>query len=350
MHMADALLSPAVGGAMWAATGAAVAYSAHKVREDLDESKIPLMGVAGAFVFAAQMINFTIPGTGSSGHLGGALLLAILLGPEAAFLVVASILAVQGLFFADGGLLALGANVFNMGFFPAFVAYPLIYRRIVGSGPSLDRRRVITGSLLAGVVGLQLGALGVVLETTASGVTELTFQNFVLVMLPIHLVIGVVEGLVTAAVVLFVYRAQPELLARSAARKPLSGLRLKPVLIGLAVAALVVGGALSWFASADPDGLEWSIARVTGTQEELQVDSDAHEAAAQAQEKTAILPDYGLKGAAPDDTGGDGESGASAAAGTSLSGIVGALIVLAVAGTLGFALRRRSAARASARP
>ena len=101
------------------------------------------MGVAGAFVFAAQMLNFAIPGTGSSGHLGGALLLAILLGPEAAFLVMASILAVQALFFADGGLLALGCNIFNLGFFPAFVAYPLVYRRIVGDGPDLRAGRVV---------------------------------------------------------------------------------------------------------------------------------------------------------------------------------------------------------------
>ncbi len=112
-------------------------------------ASIPLMGVAGAFVFAAQMLNFAIPGTGSSGHLGGALMLAILLGPEAAFLVMASILAVQALFFADGGLLALGANIFNLGFFPAFVAYPLIYRKIVGDGPELRTRRVFAGSLLA---------------------------------------------------------------------------------------------------------------------------------------------------------------------------------------------------------
>ena len=341
MHMADALLSPAVGGVMWAATGATVAYSARRVRDDLDESKIPLMGVAGAFVFAAQMVNFTIPGTGSSGHLGGALLLAILLGPEAAFLVMASILAVQALFFADGGLLALGANVFNLGFFPAFVAYPLVYRRIVGDGPALARRRVVAGSLIAGIVGLQLGALGVVLETTASGVSELSFWSFVLLMLPIHLAIGVVEGLVTAAVVLFVYRAQPELLARGAARKPLGGLRLKPVLVGLAVAALVVGGALSWFASANPDGLEWSVAKVTGAADEPQADSAVHDAAAETQKRTAILPDYAVKGSEA--------SGAEVGAGTSLSGVVGALIVLAVAGVLGFALRRRSAARTRAR-
>ncbi len=232
MHMADALISPAVGAAMWGATGVVVAYSARHVRSDLDESKIPLMGVAGAFVFAAQMVNFAIPGTGSSGHLGGALLLAILLGPEAAFLVMASILAVQALFFADGGLLALGCNIFNLGFFPAFVAYPLVYRKIVGDGPDLRAGRVFAGALLAAVVGLQLGALAVVLETTASGVSDLPFSTFLLLMQPIHLVIGVVEGLVTAVVVLFVYSAQPELLARTAARRSLRGLRLWPVVLG----------------------------------------------------------------------------------------------------------------------
>ena len=259
MHMADALISPAVGAAMWGATGVVVAYSARRVRSDLDESKIPLMGVAGAFVFAAQMVNFAIPGTGSSGHLGGALLLAILLGPEAAFLVMASILAVQALFFADGGLLALGCNIFNLGFFPAFVAYPLVYRKIVGDGPELRAGRVFTGALLAAVVGLQLGALAVVLETTASGVSDLPFSTFLLLMQPIHLFIGIAEGLVTAVVVLFVYRAQPELLARTAARRSLRGLRLWPVVLALAVAALVAGAGLARLASTRPDGLEWSI-------------------------------------------------------------------------------------------
>jgi len=259
VHMADALISPAVGGAMWAATGVVVAYSSRRVRTDLDESKIPLMGVAGAFVFAAQMLNFAIPGTGSSGHLGGALLLAILLGPEAAFLVMASVLAVQALFFADGGLLALGCNIFNLGFFPAFVAYPLVYRRIVGTGPELRTGRVFTGAVLAAVVGLQLGALAVVLETTVSGVTDLPFSTFLLLMQPVHLAIGVVEGLVTAAVVLFVYRAEPELLERTAARRSLRGLRLGPLVVAFAVAAVAAGVGLSRLASTRPDGLEWSI-------------------------------------------------------------------------------------------
>ncbi len=359
MHMADALLSPAVGGAMWVATGATLAYSARKVRNELDESKIPLMGIAGAFVFAAQMLNFAIPGTGSSGHLGGGLLLAILLGPEAAFLVIASVLAVQALFFADGGLLALGANIFNLGFFPAFVAYPLIYRKIVGDAAVPTKPRVFTGSILAAVVGLQLGALAVVLETTASGITDLPFSAFLLLMQPIHLAIGVVEGLVTAAVVLFVLQAQPELLERSATRRPLTGLRLRPVLIGLAVAAVVAGAGLSWFASSNADGLEWSIARVTGTEEELQTASATHKTAGDVQARTAILPDYAFKEGAPAAaTSAEEGSGAEAAevaswpavdAGTSLSGVVGALITLAVAVGLGLLLRRRSAARARTR-
>lgn len=354
MHMADALISPAVGGALWAATGATLAYSARRVRNDLDESKIPLMGVAGAFVFAAQMLNFAIPGTGSSGHLGGALMLAILLGPEAAFLVIASVLAVQALFFADGGLLALGANIFNLGFFPAFVAYPLIYLRIVGCGPVLSRGRVMAGSLLAGIVGLQLGAFAVVLETTASGVSALPFSTFVLLMQPVHLAIGVVEGLVTAGVVLFVYKAQPELLARSAARQPLRGLRLKPVLIGLGVAALVAGAGLSWFASSNPDGLEWSIARVTGTRQKLQANDAAHRAAADVQARTAILPGYGFKPAAPADgqaiggqaAGGQSPDGTSRVdADASLAGVVGAALVAGIVAGSGFVLFRRSASR-----
>ena len=122
-----------------AATAGVTLYSARKMRRGLDERRVPLMGVLGAFVFAAQMINFTIPGTGSSGHLGGGLLLAILLGSPAAFITIASILTVQALFFADGGLLALGCNIVNMGLFPCFVVYPRLYRPMVGKKPTSGR-------------------------------------------------------------------------------------------------------------------------------------------------------------------------------------------------------------------
>ena len=134
MHMADALISPAVGGAMLAVTVGTVAYSAKKVKASMDEKKIPLMGVMGAFVFAAQMINFTIPATGSSGHLGAACSWLFCWGPYAGFLTMASILLIQALFFGDGGLLAYGCNVFNLGFYTCFVAFPLIYKWFTRKG------------------------------------------------------------------------------------------------------------------------------------------------------------------------------------------------------------------------
>ncbi|MFZ4855102.1 MAG: energy-coupling factor ABC transporter permease [Desulfuromonadaceae bacterium] len=262
MHMADALISPAVGGALWAASAAVIAYCSKKVRSGMNDGIVPLMGVMGAFIFSAQMINFTIPVTGSSGHLGGGMILAVLLGPYAAFLTIASVLVVQALFFADGGLLALGCNIFNLGFFPAFIAYPLIYKKIVGSTPT--PQKISAASLLAAITGLQLGAFGVVLETAASGVSSLPFVPFLTIMQPIHLAIGVVEGVVTASVISFVYKARPEILQSAINTGPVTARPLRNVLLGFLLAALLTGGILSWFASGHPDGLEWSIAKVTG--------------------------------------------------------------------------------------
>jgi cobalt/nickel transport system permease protein len=130
--MADALLSPAVGAAMTVVSVAAIGYAVKQVAGDnLDEKKIPMMGVMGALIFAGQMINFTIPGTGSSGHIGGGILLAALLGPFPALLTLASVLLIQCLFFADGGLLAYGANVFNMGVVACLLAYPFVFKPLV---------------------------------------------------------------------------------------------------------------------------------------------------------------------------------------------------------------------------
>jgi cobalt/nickel transport system permease protein len=152
-------------------------------------------------------------------------------------------------------------------------------------------------------------------------------------------------------VVLFVLRAQPELLARTATHSPLRGLRLKPVLIGLAVAALVAAGALSWFASTNSDGLEWSIAKVTGSGE-LESSSQAHDTSADVQERTAFLPDYGFKRREPAAAAAAGAAEEEAAwpavdPGASVAGVVGALIVLAIAVGIGLVLRKRSASRAA---
>ncbi|QJW45613.1 cobalamin biosynthesis protein CbiM [bacterium BFN5] len=337
MHMADALISPVVGGTMWAATAGLVSYAAKKVQQDIDEQKVPLMGVLGAFVFAAQMINFTIPGTGSSGHIGGGVLLAILLGPHAAFLTIASILTVQSLFFADGGLLALGCNIFNMGFIPCYLAYPLIYKPLTKNHPS--QRRIMLGSIVAAVVGLQLGAFGVVLETLFSGITELPFSTFVLLMQPIHLAIGFVEGLIIAAVVTFVYHAAPDILEKTALAQPLGPTPINKVLVVLLILALFTGGALSWFASTNPDGLEWSIFETSG--EELQASDEIHGFFAQLQEKIAFLPDYNFKQDTPAAEPAADKSAAWPAVdtGTSAAGLVGSLITLLLALFIGKGLQ-----------
>lgn len=339
MHMADALVSPAVGGTMWATSAGVIAWCARKVKGICDDRLVPMMGVMGAFIFASQMINFTIPGTGSSGHLGGGLLLTVLVGPHAAFLVIASVLTVQALLFADGGLLALGCNIFNLGFFPAFVAYPLFYRPIAGGVRS--GVRAWAAAIVAAIVGLQLGAFGVVVETESSGVSELPFGAFLMLMQPIHLAIGVVEGLATAAVVEFVGRVRPEAIATIPA--PEGGRRgLGPVLAALLVAAALVGGGLSWFASAHPDGLEWSIAKVTGKEE---LEGSEH-GLARIQKETALLPDYGFRQGESESVAAQAPSKPKAEAwpavstGTSVSGIAGGLITLAVAGLIGYFLRK----------
>ncbi len=324
MHMADALLSPAVGGAMWAVSGCAMAYAAraaHREEELEASSKAPLMGVMGAFVFAAQMINFSIPGTGSSGHIAGALLLAATLGAPAALLTMAVILSIQALFFADGGLLALGANIFNMGFVSCFIAYPLIFRPMLRRGATPGR--VIAASLLTSVVGLQLGAFCVALQTLLSGKTMLPFVPFLLLMQPIHLAIGLCEGAITAALLVFLHNAAPEAVrrvwgesARQGAKFPARALAL------LAVMALLCGGALSWFASSHPDGLEWSIQGVAG--EEPQVSGGLHDALGSLQERTAFLPDYSLPAAVE-----------PAPTATSLAGVVGAAITALLVALIG---------------
>ena len=344
MHMADALLSPAVGGTMWGVAGAAIAYSSMKVKKELDERKVPLMGVLGAFIFAAQMINFTIPATGSSGHLGGGLLLTILLGPHAAFLTIASVLVVQSLFFADGGILALGCNIFNLGFFPAFIAYPFIYRKIAGSKPA--RGRLTAAAIIAAVIGLQLGALAVVLETVASGISSLPFSAFVGLMLPIHLAIGIVEGVVTASVVSFVSVVRPEIIAGAATPGSFAILPLRNVLLGFLVAALLTGGVVSRFASEKPDGLEWAIAGVTGSEEVAGAETGLHGLLAAVQEKIALLPDYAFPevGQATDDWAGLGHPAlpleANSGLGTSVAGGIGAAISLFLAFGIGLVLKR----------
>jgi cobalt/nickel transport system permease protein len=319
--MADSLLSPAVGTAMCAVSAAAVAYSIAKVKkDDLCEKKVPIIGVMGAFVFAAQMINFTIPATGSSGHISGGLLLAAMLGAYPALLSLAAVLIIQCLFFADGGLLALGSNIFNMGVIPCMIVYPLLFKPLVKKG--MTTARITIASIAAVVVALQLGAFGVTLETLFSGITALPFSTFVLLMQPIHLAIGIIEGIVTAAVLCFVYKMRPEIMESSTERTAIKNdLPIKTVLAALVLITLITGGLLSLFVSEHPDGLEWSIKNITGTTE-LETGNSFLEGAASIQEKTAFLPDYNFA-----DTKEEGT-----AAGTMLAGISGGIFTFLLAG------------------
>ena len=348
MHMADALLAPQVAATMYALSGTAAGISIYKLKKEDDPQKLPVMAVSAALVFAGQMINYTIPGTGSSGHMCGGMLLSALLGPYAGFLSMIVILAIQCLFFADGGLMALGGNIWNMAFYGCFVGYFLIWRTIMhsswfGAGSKGQRARITAASLIGCIATLQLGAFSVVLETTASGITELPFGAFMALMQPIHLAIGLVEGLITAAVLNFVYASRPELLCEVNIDGNHKGRgSLKGTVIILAVTALVVGGGLSLAASSNPDGLEWALfgneeegyaANMGLDEEDFGVSSDAADRAESIQEKTSFLPDYAFKGS-------------DSAAGTTVSGIAGSAIVAAIAVLICFAggfFRKRKA-------
>jgi cobalt/nickel transport system permease protein len=328
MHMADALLSPAVGVAMYAASTGALTRSALKIKNEFLEKKIPIMAVSGSLVFAAQMINFTIPGTGSSGHIGGGILLAAMLGGYPALMTIAAVLSIQSLFFADGGLLALGANIFNLGVIPCLLVYPLIFKPLMKKG--VNPKMLTIASILAVIIGLQLGAFGVVVETYFSGISQLPFTAFLWMMQPIHLAIGLVEGLVTAGILVFVFSMRPEILDSTNEKEVVKkSVSLKRVLTILLLFTLTLGGLFSIFASTNPDGLEWSMVKVAGVSE-LQAQSIVHSVAASIQKFTSFLPEYDYNSADKDNL----------INGSSVAGLLGSALTFALAGGIGFAISK----------
>lgn len=295
MHMSDALVSPAVSAVTGAASLALLCVAIRRTnRSEASESDrmhvLPLMGVMGAFVFAAQMINFAIPGTGSSGHLVGGILLAAVLGPWAAFVTLASVLVLQCLLFADGGLMALGCNIFNMAALSCLAAYPLVFRPLAGPSPSAGR--IAAASVAASVTALALGAAAVTAETEASGITALPAGRFLLFMLPIHLLIGIGEGAATAAVLCAVRRYNPRLLADLRRTEPDGKRGFGRAIAAIAAAALLMGGICWRFASPAPDGLEWSIEKTAGADTPRAATDAVHRSAADLQTRTALMPGY----------------------------------------------------------
>jgi cobalt/nickel transport system permease protein len=298
------------------------AYAVKRIkRDDLCEKKVPVMGVMGAFVFAAQMINFTIPATGSSGHIGGGILLAAMIGGLPALLSISAVLIIQCLFFADGGLFALGCNIFNMGVVPCLIAYPLIFEQMVKNG--MTTKRITLASITAVVVSLQIGAFCVVLETLLSGVTALPFKMFLLLMQPIHLVIGVIEGIITAAILCFIYKMRPEIMESTRGKTLIqNSVPMKRVLAALAITTALAGGVLSIFASSQPDGLEWAIKKIVGTTK-LETASPINEKTTRVQNTIAVMPDYDFKNPEKEGSG----------TGTAVAGITGAALTFLLAGT-----------------
>jgi cobalt/nickel transport system permease protein len=232
---------------MWVVIVIVVAYALRRVGNDLDERKVPLMGVLAAAIFAGQMLNFTVVG-GTSGHLMGAALATILLGPWAAVLVMTTVVSVQALIFQDGGLLVLGANIFNMGIVGVAVSY-MAYQtvqRLAGG----QRWGIFAGGFLAAWLSIEIAALAVGLELAISGTSPANLA--IPAMAGIHALIGIGEGLITVGALAFIYSVRPDYLTGGQARAVKGSLVwVTGLLIALALAVA------SPLASAYPDGLEW---------------------------------------------------------------------------------------------
>jgi cobalt/nickel transport system permease protein len=305
MHIPDGFLTLVVSLLCWVMTISLLAIAIRKTNQALGEKQVPLMGIMAAFIFAAQMLNFPVAG-GTSGHLLGGALAAIVLGPWAAMLVMTAVIAVQGLLFQDGGLLVMGANILNMGLLTSIVGYGL-YRLV-------RQRNVTTRLAVSGVaawLSVMTGALATALQLWLSGTAKLNLV--VPAMLGVHTLIGLGEALITVAALAFIFRTRPDLLDETSA----SGQGGRGwIFAGIALTVLVV--LLSPLASASPDGLE----RVAEDLGFIQAGQAA---------PFHLIPDYAVPflGSTP--------------LSTILAGALGAVIVLGLVFLLGRSLRKKTA-------
>lgn len=242
LHIPDGFLSITISVLCWVISGATLALAISRTNKSLGERQVPLMGVMAAFIFAAQMINFPVAG-GTSGHLLGGALAAIVLGPWAAMLVMTAVIAVQGLLFQDGGLIVMGANILNMGLLTSAVGYGL-YRSVLGG----NQRTKLAVAGLAAWLSVMAGALSTSLQLWLSGTTNL--KIVIPSMLGVHALIGLGEMFITVAALAFIFRTRPDLLdEKSSSVQGGRGWIIAGALISLIVILL------SPFASANPDGL-----------------------------------------------------------------------------------------------
>jgi cobalt/nickel transport system permease protein len=312
LHIPDGFLSVPVSIAWWVLTVAMIGLSLRNTT-DLNERQVPLMGVMAAFIFAGQMLNFPVPG-GTSGHLLGGALAALLLGPWAGALVLACVVGLQALLFQDGGLVVMGANIFNMGILTAFVGWAvgIALLRAIGNRPWA----LVGASFVAAWVSIMAAAALTALQLALSGVdAAIVFPP----MLIVHAVIGIGEGLITATALAFIVTTRPDLVAalpdRVTAKANKSG--MVGAVIGVGLVAALGAALLSPLASGAPDGLE-RVAEDTGFSERAQ---DA---------PYRLLPDYTIPGM---------EGGIS----TILSAVIGLLIVFALVYGVTMILRGRKA-------
>jgi cobalt/nickel transport system permease protein len=312
LHIPDGFLSTPVAIVGWVLTVIAIALALRNTRDQLGERQVPLMGVLAAAVFAGQMLNFTIPG-GTSGHLLGGALVAIILGPWAAVLVMTAVVGIQALLFQDGGLLVLGFNILNMGVLTAFTGY-FVYsflKRLAGD----NRRSLFVAGFVGGWLSVMVGAIATAVELALSGTSPLG------VALPamggVHALIGIGEGLLTVFALSFITATRPDLITAQDAPGKASA---RWVWIGLVLALALT--LLAPFASPYLDGLE-SVAERTGF---IDRGLDA---------PYEILPDYTVPFL--------GESGLS----TVVAGMAGVLVVFAVVWLVARVVRGRWAATSS---
>ncbi len=258
MHVPNHLVSPEVaiiGGAV-AATLIGVAIK--KVKNDTTaRERLPLAGVLGLFVLAAQMFNFPIGEIGCSGHLIGGVLLAALVGKWLGFLTLSSVIIIQALLLGDGGTMALGLNILTMAAIGSLVIYPLIFKPLTKA--STSPLRTFSAGLLSSMAAVTLGAVGVVLGTSLSGISALPAAEFMGYMLPIHLVIGLVEGVTVGAILALIASRQPAMLDCYRVRGKALQVSRKGAIVGFAISAILIGCGVPMLASSLPDGMEWSI-------------------------------------------------------------------------------------------
>jgi cobalt/nickel transport system permease protein len=296
MHIPDGFLSVIVSIVFWIISVVMVGVALRKSSRLLGEREVPLMGVLAAAIFAGQMLNFSVSG-GTSGHLLGAAIATILLGPWPAVLVMTSVVSIQALLFQDGGILALGANIFNMAIVGVFVSYAVytLLQRLFKS----QSWGIFVAGFIAAWTSIFIASLACALELALSGTSPANIA--VPAMGAIHAVIGIGEGLITAGALAFIFAARKDLLKIGEA-KPTSD---KSLVIGGGVIALVLA-VLSPLASSHPDGLEW-VAEQHGF---LETAKDAF---------YNIIPDYTMPGIS------------NSALATIIAGILGVIIVFGVA-------------------